>query len=149
MAKKEKRNIEIKGNVSESIVGDNNHVVVNKNQKHKCWAVIVGIFTILSAIATIKMCVSSDKNSRDVAVKSLRQDAINSFEKKEFDSAFNMFYELKKETPNDSCGYYLFLNKAKEMLKYGGYDDNICGLLEKANKLQNTKEVNDLLKNCK
>ena len=53
MAKKEKRNIEIKGNLSESIVGDNISVTINKNPNNKKWVYIVGIFTIIGVIVSI------------------------------------------------------------------------------------------------
>ncbi len=149
MAKQEKRNIEIKGNVSESIVGDNNSVTINRNPKNKIWTIIVGVFTIIGVVTGVFFGVKQIHKNKEEAINTLKKTAIKTFEKKEFETAFNLFYELKEKSPNDSCGHYLFLNKAKELLKYEIHDDNICDLLNKACKLHSTNEVNDLLKKCK
>ena len=110
--------------------------------------IVVGVFTIIGVVTGIFFGVKQCQKNEKETINTLKQNAIKTFEKKEFESAFNLFRELKEELPNDSCGHYLFLNRAKDMLKYGGYDDNICDLLNKACKLHSTKEVTDLLKNC-
>ena len=147
MAKKVKRNIIVKGDVSESIVGNNNIVEINNNKN--IWTIIVGVFSIIGVVAGIFFGIKQIQKNKEEKINALKQNAIIAFEKKDFESAFNLFDKLKEELPNDSSGHYLFLSRVKDMLRYGGYDSNICELLNKACKLHNTKEVNDLLKNCK
>ena len=146
---KEKQNIEIKGNISKSVVGDNNNVTINKNHKNKAWTIIGIVLAIIGIIVSVFFGMEQNQKNENEIINTLKKDAIQAFEKKEFNSAFNLFCELREKLPNDSCGHYFFLNKAKEMLKYGEYDDRICDLLEKAYKLHSTKEANDLLKICK
>ena len=124
---------------------------MNKKEKRKIGrllTVISSIFGIIGVFVSIFFGVQQCQEKECDSINTLRKDAESAFERKDFNLAFNLFYEISEKLPNDSCGHYLFLNRAKEMLKYGEYDERICDLLQKAYKLHSTSEINDLLKNC-
>jgi serine/threonine protein kinase len=80
-----------------------------------------------------------------------RGNAAFNSEPRDYDTAFLFYLEAKNLGSDDTSGYSNFKNIAQELIEIydGKYEESICGLLQKAQQLNNTEEIRRMLNNCR
>ena len=81
-------------------------------------------------------------------LKTLKSDANNAFEAKNWDRAYTLYQNIKSLDSNDYTGYNNFFKKGKDLMAIVGCDNNVKDFLTKAKNLRNTNEVNELINKC-